>query len=86
MLTRDESDPNRRNWSVTQAGGTLHGHTRPVTVKAVRDHDHYRGSASKKQTAFGITPITIAGGAVKVKDEVSIEFDIVTRSTPSLDR
>jgi hypothetical protein len=52
-----------------------------VTVKVVRDHDHYRGSASLKQTAFGITPITIAGGAVKVKDEVSIEFDIVTRST-----
>ena len=64
---------------------TLHGHTRPVTVKVVRDQDHYRGSASLKQTAFGITPITVAGGAVKVKDEVSIEFDIVTRSTPHSD-
>jgi polyisoprenoid-binding protein YceI len=74
------------NAFAVQGALTLHGQTRPVTVKAVRDHDHYRGSASLKQTAFGITPITIAGGAVKVKDEVSIEFDIVTRSTPSLDR
>jgi polyisoprenoid-binding protein YceI len=69
-----------------QGALTLHGQTRPVTVKVVHDHDHYRGSASLKQTAFGITPITIAGGAVKVKDEVSIEFDIVTRSTPSSGR
>lgn len=62
---------------------TLHGQTQPVTVKVVFDHGHYRGSASLKQTDFGITPISIAGGTVKVKDEVSIEFDIVTRSGPA---
>ena len=60
---------------------TLHGQTQPVTVKVVFDHGHYRGSASLKQTDFGIAPISIAGGTVKVKDEVSIEFDVVTRST-----
>jgi hypothetical protein len=38
---------------------------------------HYRGSASFKQSNFGINPIRIAGGTVKVKDEVKIEFDIV---------
>jgi hypothetical protein len=38
---------------------------------------HYRGSASFKQSEFGITPIRIAGGTVKVKDELKIEFDIV---------
>ena len=62
---------------------TLHGQTQPVTVKVVFDHGHYRGSASLKQTDFGIIPISIAGGTVKVKDEVSIEFDIVTRSSPA---
>jgi hypothetical protein len=45
---------------------TLHGHTEPVTVRLLREHSHYTGSASLKQTAFGITPIAIAGGT-KVK-------------------
>jgi hypothetical protein len=29
-----------------------------------------------KQTDFGITPVTVVGGTVKVKDEVKIEFEI----------
>ena len=58
---------------------TLHGQTRPVTVKVAHENGHYRGSVSLKQTDFGITPIAIAGGTVKVKDEVTIDFDIVTR-------
>ena len=38
----------------------------------------YRGSATLKQTDFGMKPIRIAGGAIKVKDEVKIDFDILT--------
>jgi hypothetical protein len=30
-----------------------------------------------KQRDFEIQPISIAGGVVKVKDEVKVEFDIV---------
>jgi hypothetical protein len=30
-----------------------------------------------KQTDFGIVPISIAGGTVKVKDEIKVDFDIV---------
>src|SRR5258706_4754305 len=56
---------------------TLHGKKQPVAVEVSLQDGHYRGSASLKQTAFGITPISIAGGSVKVKDEVKIEFDIV---------
>jgi hypothetical protein len=41
------------------------------------DGGHYRGSAAFKQSNFGISPERIAGGTVKVKDEVKIEFDIV---------
>jgi hypothetical protein len=44
----------------------------PVTLKDAC----YRGSATLKQTDFGITPVTVAGGTVKVKDEVKIEFEI----------
>jgi hypothetical protein len=29
-----------------------------------------------RQSDFGIVPISIAGGAVKVKDEIEIVFDI----------
>jgi len=56
---------------------TLHGQKQAVAVQVSLQDGHYRGSASLKQTAFGITPIRIAGGTVKVKDEVKIEFDIV---------
>jgi polyisoprenoid-binding protein YceI len=56
---------------------TLHGQTRPLTVKVVRQQDRYKGSALIKQTAFGIVPIKVAGGTVRVKDEVAVTFDIV---------
>ncbi len=56
---------------------TLHGQTRPVVVDVALRDGHYRGSATLKQRDFGIAPVSIAGGTVKVKDEVRIEFDIV---------
>lgn len=56
---------------------TLHGKQQPVTVDVSLQNGHYRGSASVRQTDFGIEPIRIAGGTVKVKDEVKVEFDIV---------
>jgi polyisoprenoid-binding protein YceI len=56
---------------------TLHGKKEPVAVQVSLQDGHYRGYASFKQSAFGITPISIAGGTVKVKDEIKIEFDIV---------
>ncbi len=57
----------------------LHGQTRPVKVDVERKNGRYRGSARLLQKDFGITPVTIAGGAVKVKDEVRVEFEIVAR-------
>ena len=58
---------------------TLHGQTRPVKVEVEGQGGHYRGSAQLKQTAFGITPITVGGGTVKVKNEVRVEFEIVAK-------
>ena len=58
---------------------TLHGQTHPVMLEARLDAGHYRGSASLKQTEFGIQPVSVAGGAVKVKDEIRIEFEIATK-------
>jgi hypothetical protein len=58
---------------------TLHGQTRPVKVEVEGEGGHYRGSAQLKQTAFGITPITVGGGTVKVKNELRVEFEIVAK-------
>lgn len=57
---------------------SLHGVTRPVVVKVRSENGSYRGTCALKQRDFGIAPISIAGGTVKVKDELQIEFDIHT--------
>lgn len=55
---------------------TLHGQTQPVVAKVLYEAGHYKGNVTIKQTNFGIKPVRVAGGAVKVKDEVRIEFDV----------
>jgi hypothetical protein len=58
---------------------TIHGQTRSVTFATTRAGGRYRGAVTLKQRDFGIMPISIAGGTVKVKDEIKIEFDVVAR-------
>jgi YceI-like domain len=74
-----------RSTSVEQLGNdhwkvhgdlALHGQMNPVVLDVTLKDAHYLGSSIIKQRDFGITPIRIAGGTVKVKDEVRIEFDI----------
>jgi polyisoprenoid-binding protein YceI len=55
---------------------SLHGKDHPIAVEVTLKDERYRGSATVKQTDFGITPVTVAGGTVKVKNEVRIEFEI----------
>jgi polyisoprenoid-binding protein YceI len=62
-------------WTV-RGNLTLHGQTRPVVVNVQGKDGHYTGTAQFKQTEFGIKPVKVAGGAVRVKDEVRIEFDV----------
>jgi len=57
---------------------TLHGHAHEVTVAVTPLQGRYRATVRLRQTDFGITPISIAGGAVSVKDEVQIDADIAT--------
>jgi polyisoprenoid-binding protein YceI len=56
---------------------TLSGQTRPVTAAVKESGGHYVGTVRLKQTEFGMTPVKVAGGTIRVKDEVHIEFDIV---------
>jgi|SRR6516162_1330663 polyisoprenoid-binding protein YceI len=63
------------HWLVT-GDLDLHGQTHPVTVDVTLKNGLYNGTAILKQTMFGITPVTIAGGAVRVKDDLKIDFQI----------
>jgi polyisoprenoid-binding protein YceI len=56
---------------------TLHGATRPVEFPITFSKDRYSGSVKLKQTDFGIAPVSIAGGTVKVKDVIEVVFEIV---------
>jgi polyisoprenoid-binding protein YceI len=54
----------------------LRGQSHAVMVDVSLKDGVYRGTGALKQTEFGIKPVTVAGGTVKVKDEVKVEFAI----------
>jgi len=54
----------------------LHGVSREVTLEVTGGTERYRGQTKLKQTDFGIQPVAVAGGTIKVKDEIEIEFDV----------
>ncbi len=56
---------------------TLHGQTHPVKLEVYGKNGRYRGATELKQRDFGIPPISVGGGAVKVKNELRVEFEIV---------
>jgi hypothetical protein len=57
---------------------TLHGQSRPVVTTITEEQGQYRGAMTLRQTDYGITPISVAGGTIKVKDELKIDVDLVT--------
>jgi polyisoprenoid-binding protein YceI len=56
---------------------TLNGKTQPARLQLTDSGSgRYRGSATLAQTGFGIKPYTGFFGALKLKDEVVVEFDV----------
>ena len=55
---------------------TLHGETRPLTLQVTEKDGRFSGSAHFRQSDFGIKPIKLAAGTVRVKDEVRVDFEI----------
>src|SRR6185503_3917298 len=47
---------------------SLHGVTKPISIVAHLKDGWYKGTFALKQRDFGIIPVSIAGGTVKVKD------------------
>ena len=68
-------------WTVT-GELRLHGRTHAIAFDVARSGGAYLGRVRIRQRDFGITPISIAGGTVKVKDELLVEFSIVARDRP----
>lgn len=54
----------------------LHGQTHPISFEVTLRDGLYEGTALLKQSTFGIIPIRVAGGTVKVKDEIKVVFSI----------
>jgi hypothetical protein len=65
---------------------TLHGHTRSYRVPATVTDDGAAittsGALSLKQTDFGITPMSVMGGAIAVEDQLDLKFQLTARRLP----
>jgi polyisoprenoid-binding protein YceI len=55
---------------------TITGRTQPVTVHGRLTGDRVQGTAAVEQTRWGIRPYTAFLGALKLSDEVAVEFSI----------
>jgi len=56
---------------------TLNGQTQPARLQVTGSGSgRYRGSATLAQTGFGIKPYTGFFGALKLRDEVVVEFEV----------
>ena len=70
-------------WVALNGELTLHGVSRPLAISArvVVSGDSLRASGEfmVSQSDFEIAPVKVAAGALKLKDEVKITFDIVAR-------
>ncbi|MEV5747966.1 YceI family protein [Actinoallomurus sp. NPDC052308] len=59
---------------------TIMGRTRPLTVRGGVADDRVRGRATVVQTQWGIKPYSALLGALKLADEVEVEFDLALRA------
>ena len=59
---------------------TLHGVTRslsvPARIRRTPSEFHISGSLSIDQSSFGITPLSILGGAIQVRDRLELNFEV----------
>lgn len=76
-FTSRSVEPTDANRFLVRGDLTLRGVTKPVELPVAFSGQRYTGEIEIKQTEFGITPIKIAGGTVKVKDVIEISLEIV---------
>jgi polyisoprenoid-binding protein YceI len=79
VMEAKKTDP---GWDLTVEGRlTLHGIEKRISLLlhlSAKDAElRAEGEVSLLQTDFGITPIRVGGGTVKVKDKIRMRFDVV---------
>lgn len=55
---------------------SLHGAKKEITFQVIGGPEHFHGATKLKQSDFGIKPISLGGGTVKVKDQLELELDV----------
>lgn len=55
---------------------TIMGRTKPVRIRAALDGDRVRGGVTVTQSRWGIKPYSAFFGALRLADDVEIEFDL----------
>jgi hypothetical protein len=63
---------------------TLRGTSRPARLQVVSPaQGRYQGSTTIRQTDFGITPYSGFFGTLKLKNEVTVEFEVTIKDIPN---
>jgi hypothetical protein len=64
---------------------TMHGVSRGIRLEVTsQEPGRYRGSTTIRQTDFGITPYSGFFGALKIRDEVTVEFEVSIEDFPNV--
>ncbi len=70
-------------WANITGKFTLRGVTQPQQITAQISVDnsrlHATGEFTVRQSSYGIKPVSVAGGTLKIKDDVKVTFDLVAR-------
>ena len=70
-------------WAALVGDLTLRGVTQPqpISARVTLSGDSLRasGELTLRQSAYGIAPVTAAGGTIRLKDELKFTFDITAR-------
>jgi polyisoprenoid-binding protein YceI len=69
-------EPSGANHWMVHGNLELHGQNHPVSFEVTLQDGFYAGTALLKQSEFGITPVKLAGGTIRVKDEIKVMFSI----------
>jgi polyisoprenoid-binding protein YceI len=84
VAVTDTQQTGAGNYSFTLHGDlTLHGVTKriavPVTATVTPPQLRATGTYTLKQTDYGIKPYAVAGGAIKVQNEIVVNFNLVAQ-------
>jgi hypothetical protein len=80
--TRVVRSPSPAGGGAIEGTLTMNGRSQPIRLQLTSPAPgRYRGSSTIRQTAFGITPYSGFFGALKLRDDVTVEFEVTINET-----